>query len=249
MAKNKRDLTQYYRWQFLRLNEEYHREYELFMKELVEINNNSNVTEIEKQKIKAENEDHFYNKYGINGIYDYRLKNPPSELRIYGEADFAVQKGSLETIFNGKLKDKQLINGHYLIETRYRKEIAEVWEGRKQETEVPYVVPKCVQVVINYDAKLGDIKLEVEKMLKRNQELRRKILGIKRPRKLSKEPAEYYDNYLKAYCLTAIKKISNKTIAKKIFPQQDSRAAEDKAIKYVKRAIALIHDEYKTINL
>lgn len=240
-------LTQYYRWQFLRLNKHYQRDYELYAKSVKAICDSNKIPESRKQKYIEDLETKLYIRYGINCIYNYKKKNPSSKLRIYGEADFAVQKGTLKQIFGTKLKENQEISGSHLLETVRRQRELRKRKGESLVRNVPLVTPKFVQVVINYDAELGDIRREIEQIIIPNQKLRQKELGIKRPKTRSKSSAEDYDKYLQVWELRS-KGVKNKKVAKEIFPLQESRAAEDKASKYRDQALTLINGGYRKIS-
>jgi hypothetical protein len=243
----KERLTHYYRWQFLRLNKHYQKVCQLFAKGVKAVRDSHKLSNGEKQKSIEELEAKLYIQYGINGIYDYRKKNPPSELRIYGGADFPVQKGTLKGVFDGKLKDNQEIFGNHLLETIHRPKKVKTRKGKTLTIDTPLVTPKFVQVVINYDAELGDIKREIGEIIKPTQELRRKELGIKRPTTRSKLAIKDYKKYLRVWKLRS-EGIDNKDVAEEVFPDEDSRAAEDKASKYFETATALVGGGYRKIS-
>jgi hypothetical protein len=240
-------LTQHYRWQFLRLNKHYQRDYELYAKSVKAIYDSNRIPEGRKQEYIEDLETKLYIRYGINCIYNYKIKNPPSKLGIYGEADFAVQKGTLKQIFGTKLKDNQEISGNHLLETVRRQRKLKKCKGKSLVRNVPLITPRFVQVVINYNSELGDIHREIEQLIIPNQKLRQKELGIKRPKTRSESRAEDYDRYLQVWELRS-KGIKNKKVAKEIFPHQDSRAAEDKASKYYDQALTLINGGYRKIS-
>lgn len=239
-------LTHHYRWQFLRRNKQFQREADLYGRAVKATRNSHNLSDSEKQRRIGELINKLYIRYGINGIYDYRRKNPPAELRIYGGADFAVQKGTLKSIFDGKLDDYQEISGNHLLETIRRPKKVMSRKGRTLIMDKPLVTPKFVQLVINYDAELGDIKREIDNIIKPTQELRRNEVNIKRPTTRSEASSKDYDKYLEVWELRK-KGYSNKDVADKVLPN-DSGDAEDKVSKYFKTAIALIDGGYKKIS-
>jgi len=90
-AKKKRhELTQYYRWQFLRRNAEYQHAYDLYKEEKSAIKKNPAIYDKEKELSLISHD--IVDKYSVNRPYDYRKKAPYRSLRIYGEveAPFAV---------------------------------------------------------------------------------------------------------------------------------------------------------------
>lgn len=248
MTKKTEILTHFYRWQFLRLNKGYQRDSDLYAESVIVTKGSCKLIEAKKQEIISKLKDKLYIRYGINGIYDHRKRKLPEGLRIYGGADFAVRKGIIKGIFENTLAENQEIQGNHLLETIRR--IREVKRGRKRPLKgnVPLVTPKFVQLVINYDAKLGDIKSEVEKIIIPTQKLRQKELGIQRPKTRSEIAVADYDRYLQVWRLRK-RGVKNEQVAKKIFPNRDSRDAEDRASKCLVRATALIKGEYRKISL
>jgi hypothetical protein len=198
---DKEQLTQYYRWKFLRLNPNYRSDYDFYSKEVGWINENPRISNENKSKLIREDIlDKLHNKYGINGIFDYTEADLPKDLRIYGESDFAIEKGSLEDVYEGKLKNNQGIYGAYLME--------------KDENEIFRY--KAVQVVINFDASGTDILLEIERFIERIKE-RRKTLKITRPSKLPLKMTKTYDIYSQIYNLRQYDKLSNVEAAIKVY--------------------------------
>jgi hypothetical protein len=72
MAGTARNLTQYYRWQFLRLNENYRRDHDLFVKNVKAIKNNPKVHSAAKEEEIQGILDELFEKYRINGLYNYK---------------------------------------------------------------------------------------------------------------------------------------------------------------------------------
>ena len=244
----KEKLAQYYRWQFLRLNKEYRLQYDLFSKGIDFMKKNSKYSEVDKQEKIAKISNELYKKHGINGMYDYRTKKLHQALRIYGKTDIPVQKGCLMSLFGDKLAENQDIRGNLLLETRIRPKDTKKRKVKKVRREAPLITPKYVQVVINYDAKLGDIRREINRIVKGNRKVRRDELSIKRGKASSRFSSKDYDNILRVWKLRT-KGMQNKDVAKKIFPKQKEniRAAEDKVCGYYTDALNLINGGYRNI--
>lgn len=254
MAKNTKKLTQYYRWQFLRLNEYYQRNYDWFN----DYCNNyfkylPKATEKNKQDFIMQENKRFFEEYGINNIYDYKLENPSEDLVISGEADIAVRKGSLKELFGTNLQENEMITGGYLLERRIIKE-KRLDNKSKREVDVVCSLPKYVQLIIDCDAKENEIISGVLKIVKGIKEQRKLLFKIKRPRKIRKnnEGIKDYKRYLKVYELRINKKLPLKQIAKIIYPKSYSNnpsSYEDRIRKVVGRTRQLINGEYRKIIL
>ncbi|MFC1514493.1 hypothetical protein ACFL5X_01155 [Candidatus Omnitrophota bacterium] len=252
-------LTQYYRWQFLRLNKHYQRDSELYSKAIKALNKSRKISETKREERISKLENELYKRYGINGVYDYRLKKPHRNLRIYGDRDFPIRRGTLASIFKGKLKDNQQILGNRLLETQTRQREISKGKGKIKMQNIPLISPKFVQVVINYDAGITDIRNEIDKIIIPTKDMRREELGIKQPTTHTKHFKNLYEEYLKVWTLRNAG-FSNKDVARKVFPDEKNpdldeeglkrgrkRAPEDKASKHFKEAIALINGGYKEI--
>lgn len=251
--KKLEQLTHYWRWQFLRLNEDYQLNYDLLVDSIRATAKKFRTLKKVNEYIKIEidkTRDEFYNNYGITLPYDYRRKDLPGGLCIEGEADFAVRKGSLQEIFAGKHKSNEVIGSEYLFETRKKEMLVEVWKGYgKEKRDNPVIYQKYIGVVINFDAELGDIKKEIEKLVKQHQNVRRNFLNIKRPRTPIKDSIlRNYEIYLRVWDLFK-KGLPNAEIAQKVFPCDTGgkRNTEKKVNDCLKRARALISGEYRNI--
>lgn len=246
-------LTHYWRWQFLRLNQCYRKIFD-------QAQERADIAEYFRKEVCQE--------FGINGLYDYHCKTPPwnavsgQVLHIDGEIDFTVQKGSLESIFKNKPLDNQQIVGHYLVETRQvpdSLEQVEVSQGVLENRPRTATTVKCVQVVINRDAELGDIQREIKAILtevrvkfgKRwkafdPQKSRRKLTGLSRPQKRKKAVTDL-KNCLKAW--TFFKKHpSPKQVVNKMFPKAYSKSKETLVCHYRTKAQEFIDGRYKEIS-
>lgn len=230
-------LTQYYRWQFLRSNEKYCGEYDHFHQAYLEIRKDrpDDLRFFAEGKIKE-----FVRTFGINGIYDYHERKPHPDLRIYGQAEFPVEKGSVKSVFGDCLQENQHIYGDYLTEEVF---------FRKQDQKI--ICRKAFQVVINCDAEWGDIQRQLKIWYEsvRNERHKR---GVLKP-KTNIARRDELDNYLLVYRLRA-GGVSNIKVAKKLFPKAFSdndpikkRAAEDKASKYYDKAKELVAGDYRRI--
>lgn len=237
-------LTHYYRWQFLRLNKRYRRESDLYRKGVEATKRNRKLSDAKKREVISSLENKLYKQYGINGIYDYRTKIPKKGLRIYGIADFAVQKGTLKGIFGGILKDNQEIFGNHLLETIRR--TRKVKKGKKIfNSDVPVVTARYAQVVINFDAELVEIQRAIKGIVNSARIVRREV-GVKRAKTRSQKTKIDYENYLRVWKLHKDGK-RNIDIANIIFSKQDGRGREDKVTKYLTRAEDLIGGDYRKI--
>ena len=240
----KEKLTHYYRWQFLRLNKDYQKVSDLYAKVVDATKKNRRWSEAKKQNVISGLETKLFEQYGINGIYSHKIKKPPAKLRIYGFADFAIQKGTLKEVFGNKLTENQEIRGNHLLETIPR--VRMVKKGKKKlKSNVPVITARYVQVVVNFDAEMAEIQSAINRIVKSARVVRREV-GIKRAKTRSQETSKDYDNYLKVWKLNKEGR-RNIEIAEEIFPAHNGHSREDKANKYLNRAKALIDGDYRKI--
>lgn len=230
--KDKKRLTQYYRWQFLRRNKEYQRQFDNFKSTL------RNLKKDKRNDLSAFIDDEikdFVRQYGINGIYNYCQRYPHPNLRIYGIAEYPVEKGSITSVFGESIGENQKIIGDYLIEERNGRRFSRVLHR------------KAFQVVVNCDAEWGDIRRQLKIWYDDVRKERRKRGFLKTKANVSRR--DELDSYLKVADLHQ-KGRRNIDIARKEFPADFSRSprtAEDKSSKYHKRAQDLIAGGYRRI--
>ena len=196
MIEDQYNLTQYYRWQFLRLNEGYRCSYDKSSKFMREAKFNS---EAEKKEHENNIILDLKSEYGINGLYNYDSKELPEGLLINGNADFIVKKGSLKSIWEGEESDEHLVLANEYGEIKNTAMLGENWAV---ET---IFVPKFIEIVINTSAKDSEILEEIKKIItavRRQREKREKKLAIEstlNPDYLPQARSETYDQYALLY--------------------------------------------------
>lgn len=134
----KKDPTQYYRWQFLRLNQFYQRDYLCYL-DRISCPENS---EEEKNYFLKE----VFEEYGINGLYDPKSKVLPKGCKILGDRDVPVVIGKKERLQEAGIKINHKSNGPYLIDDKN--------------------TISAVEITINLDSSNEAIQKELDKLLK-----------------------------------------------------------------------------------
>ena len=126
----KKDL-QYYRWQFLRLNKDYQKLYDLFLKKYPQLTDRA-FTAVPRpvaqrggiswnaplyhNQLEIDRQQKVMRKFGINGIFNPRFENPSKALKIQGPFDDAVRLGSLKENFFQEIQKDQFIDKCHLSE-------------------------------------------------------------------------------------------------------------------------------------
>ena len=250
----KKDL-QYYRWQFLRRNEDYrnllggvrkkHRKLlnKVFNEQsplLVELRGPITWDEPLYSKEWVDRVRKLRKKFSINGFFDPTLKPPPHGLKIYGPYDDAVKLGGLRKNFLRELQAGQSIKGAFLTESI-----------KSSNPGGIISLDKAIEVSINCDASLEAIHDEIEKIIKPIQGARRKLLSLPRAKKAKKNDGKQrrdeLENYLKIYDMRTKLKLKNFQVAKKLYPTKVSRYAEGLVFDQHKKAQELVQKGYKQI--
>jgi hypothetical protein len=225
--------TNYWRWQFLRLNEEYRQAYNWYVEYRKTLGNEPALEELDKSFIAEIFED-----YGLNKPYDYRKKLISEDCRIEGE-DPPAQKGTIENVFKGRCKKNQRIDNHFLIEILKQKD--------KNTGEESFVmVQKYVNVVLNCDFAIEDVQKAVAEIYQRTRQVRRRHLSIARVRKINREDIKELKKCLMAY---EMRMNGSKwtVMGAKLYPDNSLYSREDRARKNYKKACRLIAGDYKLI--
>ena len=215
-------LTQYWRWQFLRLNERYQKDYDQYSAFLRKLIPRPNLHAIRKSEFK----ERLQNQYGINDLYDYRQEEFPATGYIEGEADLPILL---------RLPPRVKQYGPAIFKTPYHRDHT--------------LLPKYLRIYINLDSTPADIVTEINNVAGKYRDARKRHLGIKRKKTIIKRAIADLKLCLKGWRLYQ-ENIPTCKIAKRLFPREctaDSRAAESKTCDYRNRASLLILKAYRTI--
>ncbi len=240
---NSEQLTQYYRWQFLRLNPEYRKFYELIQKEIAVMEKNQNIhPEAKRQIINTDILSDLYKFYGLNQPVNYKLKNLPSGAFIDGQNRGGIKKISLQDFKQEHPHIEYLEYPPYLLE----------------RNENGWLLPVAIQVIIDLKSPIQDIKKDFNEVIK-SAKLYPKRAIIGRTRAVSSVVT--LNRYLQVFKMRYYKKMKNITVAKKVFKLKEIRLpdgqrsndgeirrGEDLTNKAFEEAKALVFGGYKKIS-
>lgn len=222
-------LTQHYRWQFLRLNSGYRELYDRYMN--IPENYRNPAVDLEAEEL--------FEEFKITNFYDYNQKILPPSIKIIGLYDSPIQTIPIEEI---PLEGNQERNGCYILEKNDLKKDATISKDL-------HLSIKYLQLVIDCDANISDIKSHIENKIKKIQihrkNLPKKFINVKSKKNHS---VEYYEDLLKTYDFKFNKNLKNVEIAKTLHTQYDDiRLAESLVAKQLKKCEGLIKNKYLNI--
>lgn len=222
-AKKRVSLTQNWRWQFLRLNEEYRKDYKRYSKLMKKLEERPHLQSVREAEFQRD----FREKYGINYPCEPQLDNPPEDLYIFNDKEVAVIRGGFKSLPAGFVSEKDRIYGAYLLEI-YAEETRQYFNNAGEPLAVVSgmgipmsqeeldnikknsdkiikgsalaIREKALQVVINYRAPLAEIKRELRVIFNeiRNFQHKYEVKGNQGNRGIQ-EKIRNYEEYLRIY--------------------------------------------------